>query len=774
MKDPNRNGYKGQLLRGFNDEKWKHNYGFEQRIGGRIAMETSFPSDDLPSPIDHSTAMLAQQGIHSVTGAYDVLGPHLNSSYSNYHYLRTQLKVPYCYLSPHLRISFPTRNSVPCCSILPISNVNNTKNAILREIEPHPPQNYISSGRFSSKQSLNSVSVEIEETSSQKQFKDSGFYRKMSLIDVLEAVGGNWDLEMGRQFHGYLLKLGECDDIFVSNSLLGMYTKCGAIEDASTMFESMCKKDSVSWNTIISGFQQSHCYVDSFSVLRQMIQEFKLYPNRVACISALSSCASLELLIHGQEIHAFVLKSGLDVDECLVSCLIDMYMKCGDIRNAKCIFQHVMKIESLKRNSIIWNVMIMGYVHNRHSQQSVEMFFEMLVFGIQPDSSTMVAILVQCSQSSNLELGRQVHGLIYRFGLENDVRVKTALLDMYFKSGDPQSGLKIFNKSQSHNLVMVGAVLTNLSYSTCPTNALEIFCSFSSDCRLADPLILLAVLRACSSSTLKTKGMEMHGLVAKMGLDYDVYVGGALVDMYAKCKDIESAEKAFARLSARDLISWNALICGYAQNGSADTALHAFHTMQSENIRPNAVTLSNILSVSAHISIRTLCKEIHGYSVRRGFEHNVLMSNSMITAYAKCGDINSSRSIFGRMPEKDVSCRSHGNEKLAESVADYIFKLDPASVGYRVLLSNIYGNFGKWNEVTRIRTKMKDMGLNKLPGCSWIEVDNKVHVFNAGDRSHEQSVEIYAVIGSLVLEIKMAERNAELKSIPLVLNESYD
>ncbi|KAK6920719.1 E motif [Dillenia turbinata] len=587
-----------------------------------------------------------------VVGGYDVLGPHLNSPYSNYHHLKAQPRVPYCYRSLHLRISFPTRNSVLCCHSHHISDVNNTKNTVFSELEPNPPQNYISSGGFSSKQSSKSVSVEIEETPSQKQVKDSGFSMKMCLINVLEAnkmvreftdnglfdkairnfmelpnncllvdlilefsnfsslinaVGGNWDLEMERQIHGFLLKLGEYDDIFVTSSLLGMYWKCEAIENASTMFESMCKKDSVSWSTMILG-------------------SFKLYPNRVASISALSSCASLESLIHGQEIHAFVSKSGLDVDERLVSCLIDMYTKCGDIRNAKCIFQHVRKNESSKRNLIVWDVMIIGYVYNRCSLQLVEMFIETLVFRIQPDSSTMVALLVQCSQSSNLGLPRQVHGLIYGLGLENDVRVETAL-----------------------------------------------------------------------------QGMEIDGLVVKMGLDSDVYVGGALVDMYTKCKDMESAEKAFARLSAMDLISWNSLICGYAQNGFADIALRAFHTMQPKNIRPTEITLT--------------------YS-------------PLVLTYAT-----------GLCVRKFMVIRNHGNEKLAESVADYVFKLDPASVGYGVLLSNIYGIFGKWNEVTRIRTKMKDMGLNKIPGCSCTEVDNKVHVFNAdrtlwqmGEHEHRWAV----------------------------------
>ncbi|XP_057952635.1 putative pentatricopeptide repeat-containing protein At3g01580 isoform X2 [Malania oleifera] len=681
-----------------------------------------------------------------------------------------------------------------------------------------------------------------------------------SFPSLIKAFGGLSDEEKGRQIYGHLLKLGILDDIYVANSLLSMFWKCGAVDDALQLFEKMPERDQVSWNTMISGFHQSRFFIDSLMVFRRMVWEFSIQPNRVACISALSSCASLESLIHGREIHGFVVKCGLGIDEFLINGLIDMYMKCGEPLNAERVF-------------------------NSDIDLALELFIEMLMSGMRPDSSTMVAVLVLCSQLMDMVVGRQIHGFIFRVGLDNDVRVQTALLDMYFKCGDTEVGLKIFEKFQSRNLVMWGAVILKCAQGACPIRALELFDTFRLVYEFADSVILLAVLRACSLLTLKPKGIEIHGLAVKMGLHSDVFVGGALVDMYAKCRDMESAQKVFFSLPAKDLISWNALISGYAQNECADEALRAFLEMQSEKIRPNAVTAACILSICAYLSVMNLCKVVHGWLIRHGFELNVLVSNSLIATYAKCGDINSSWAVFKRMTERNEvswnsiisgfgmhghidemfdsfekmkasdmkpdhvtftailsacshagrvdkgwkyfksmvedyelephleqytcmvdllgraghlteaydlimamfcapddriwgsllgSCKSHGNERLAEVVANHIFKLDSNSIGYHVLLANLYEDFGKWNEVNQVRSKIKGMELKKRPGCSWIEIDNKIHIFIAGDKSHCHSQGIYTTIENLTAETKRVGYIPQLHSANFEVDIDHD
>ncbi|KAG4207904.1 hypothetical protein ERO13_A03G097700v2 [Gossypium hirsutum] len=699
---------------------------------------------------------------------------------------------------------------------------------------------------------------------------------------VIKSFGGLSDVKSSRQIHGHVLKLGFLADVYVVNALLGMYFKCGEIKDAVQVFEKMGERDLVSWNSMISGFYQSKDYLGSLMIFSLMTKEHGLFPNRVGCLSAVSSCASIKSLILGREIHGFVLKNGLENDEFLVSGLIEMYMKCGDVRNAEHVFNSIVNKESVRVNTVIWNVMIMGYVSNECLSKAQELFVEMLELEIEPDSSTLVAALVLCTQLLDLSLGKQIHRLILAFGLENDTRIQTALIEMYFKCCYPESALKIFRRSHSDNLVMWGAVISNSAQNDFPFRALELFCNFMSKYGFPDSQMLLAVLRSCSSLALKAKGMEIHCLAVKTGCVSDFYVGSSLVDMYGKCGDIESAQNIFSRLRFRDLVAWNALICGYSQNEWVDEALAAFCDMQREGIRPNSVTTACILSVCGHLSVRILCKEVHCFLIRQGWNSNVLVSNSLIAAYAKCGDINYSWIIFENMHERNQvswntiisalgmhgdmdkmfasfvkmqhagmkpdlvtftsllsacshagrvdmgcnffqsmveeyklqpqvehytcmvdllgraghlsqaydlvmdmpcepddriwgsllgSCRSHGDEKLAKVVANHLFELDATSIGYRVLLSNLLEDLGKANEVVKVRSEIKDMGLKKQPGCSWIEIDNDIHVFVAGDCSHHQLEEIYPVIDSLTLELKQAGYVPHLPLTTLLLDE---
>ncbi|XP_043703256.1 pentatricopeptide repeat-containing protein At4g21300-like isoform X2 [Telopea speciosissima] len=681
---------------------------------------------------------------------------------------------------------------------------------------------------------------------------------------LIKAFAGLLDLRTGRQIHGHVLKFGLFTDVYVANSLLALYWKCGAFEDALHLFDNILNRDSVSWNTMISGFDQSVLPLQALTMFRRMVRQLGAIPNRVACLSALSSCSSSGSLLHGKEIHAFVIKNGLDLDPSVVNELIGMYMKGGQLRNAEHVFRIVLEREPLRENTLIWNAMISGYIFNGCFWDAFTLFQKMLMLGINLDSSTMVTVLVLCSHLLDLKVGRQIHGYIVRIGLKLDARIETAILDMYCKCGEIQDGLNIFGRSSNVNFVMWGAVIAGCAQNGRSTKALELFSKFRVEGGLVDPITLLAVLRACSSLTLMLNGMETHGLALKMGFSSDVFIGGALTDMYAKCGDIESAQRIFLGLSARDVVSWNALLSGYAQNDYADETLKAFHEMQDELVRPNTVTFASILSVCARLSALILCKQIHCYLIRNRFDANVLVSNSLISAYARCGDINSALILFNGVSERNeiswnsmiaglgihghmdgmlalfdkmkaadkkpdhvtftailsacshagrvdegwrhfrsmvkdynlkpelehytcmvdllgraghldeafnmimdmpcqpdahiwgsllASCKIHCNEEMAERAANHLFKLDSSSMGYQILLSNIYEDFGRWDNVTRIRTEIKDMGLKKKPGCSWIVVDHKLNVFVANDRSHYQSEQIYATIVILTEEI---------------------
>ncbi|KAL9685899.1 hypothetical protein QQ045_023353 [Rhodiola kirilowii] len=277
-----------------------------------------------------------------------------------------------------------------------------------------------------------------------------------------------------------------------------------------------------------------------------------------------------------------------------------MYMKCEDVRHAEHVFRN-QGDDLTGRNVVLWNVMLFGYMSNGCLSQAVDLFDEMVRLDLKPNPSTssMLAGLVLCSKMLNMRLGKQIHDLILRNGLDNDVRVKTALMDMYFKCGDAESGLKIFNHYTHRNLIMWGAVISNCVQTGYSITALELFCRFLLECHTPDSAMLLSVLRACSSLAHIAMGMGIHGFVLKKGIRQGAFLGSALVDFYAKCKDMESSRRVFSSLISKDVVAWNALISGYVQSGWSNDALKAFCDMLSEHFKPNTVTASAILSASA-------------------------------------------------------------------------------------------------------------------------------------------------------------------------------
>ena len=784
------------------------------------------------------------------------------------------------YSTPQCAIFDQLRVSTPCCNFrhaFASANFNLQRRTALATTECRSSKELIGECKFNPSKVLANVSAidkQIKELTS-KGFHDDAVKLYIDFLNnglgtsdfhsfpvLVKAVGGLGVLKLCWQIHGHLLKLGVIKDVYVANSFLSALWKVHAIDDVIGMFEVMELRDSVSWSTMISGFCQSRLYTWSLEWFRRMLWESESYPNRVACLSALSSCASVKSPICGQEIHAFVIKIGLDVDAFVLSGLLDMYMKCGYVGSAEQLFEII--AENARENTVLWSVMILGYGDNGYFLKALECFIKMTMTGIQPDTSTMVALLILCSDSSNLAVGEQIHAIIIKAGLDKDVRVGTSLIDMYFNCDNPECALKLFDRSDNYNLVTLGTVISNCARSGYPRKALDVYVVGLKNGFL-DSVTLLAALRACSSLALKSEGMVIHGMAVKLGFDHDTYVGSALVDMYAKCKDIVSAQSAFLGLSEKDEVSWSSLISGYAQNECWDDAVKAFCEMHHHQIKPNAVLIASILSMCARVFTNLRCKEIHGYVIRHGFETNVLVNNSLIVTYAKCGNLRNARRVFLGMDNKDEvswnsimlglgqhghvdevfglfenmketglkpdhqtftavlaacshtgrvaeglkyfrsmteehmlkpnleqytclvdllgragylsqaydlitampyppddrvwgsllgSCRNHGDERLAEVVANHIFELDSSSIGYRVLLANLYEDSGKWSQVDKHRSRIKDMGLKKSPGCSWIDVNSQIHVFTASDQSHYQAEYIYSILGSLTMEMK--------------------
>lgn len=256
--------------------------------------------------------------------------------------------------------------------------------------------------------------------------------------------------------------------------------------------------------------------------------------------------------------------------------------------------------------------------------------------------------------------------------------------------------------------------------------------------------------------------MILHGLWSNgdmKDLDY-LLVNNALMDIYVKSGNMKYAYRVFDLMSIRDVASWNIMIMGYGMHGHGNEALYMFDCMCAEHIEPDEVTFVGVLSACSHAGLvyrgrEYLSKMDSVYGLAPAIEHYACV----IDMLGRAGQLDEAYELILTMPVESnavawraflASCRLHGNAYLAELAGKHILELEPEHCGNYILMSNIYGASGRYEEVSDVRLTMRGQNIKKKPGYSWIEVNSSVHVFATGDRDHPEVEFIYASLDSLI------------------------
>eukprot|EP01018_Ginkgo_biloba_P030407 Gb_26154 [translate_table: standard] len=677
---------------------------------------------------------------------------------------------------------------------------------------------------------------------------------KFTFPCLFRACGGLSALQQGKEIHDFIRRSGFESDAFVANSLIDMYAKCGSLDNARQVFDKISQKNVVSWTAIIVGYTQNGYYNEALKLFRQM-QLAGMIPNSVTVVSVLTACGRLAAPQQGKETHGHIIRREFDSDVFLVSALINMYAKCKSIEIAREVFGRMSK-----KDAVSYNTMIAGYCQNGRVHEALVLFRKMQIQGMKPNSAAISIILPACAHLADLQKGKEIHEYVIRNGFGSDMFVMNALLDMYTKCGSTRIARQVFDQMPDRDVVSWNTMIAGYAQNGDANEALKLFAQMQVEDMKPDSVTIASVLPACAHLAALQPGKDIHAFVIRNGLESEDVVGNALLTMYIKCGNIEDAHRTFGKMLQSDVVSWNAMIAGYAQNGHGNEALKWFCRMQLVGVKPNSVTIASVLPACANLAILHWGKEIHGYIIRSGFEMDVFVGSALIDMYAKCGFIDFAQQVFVKMFEQNVvvwnamiagygmhgfgqdalslfyqmqqvgimpdhitfvsvlsacshaglvdkgrqfidcmhrdygitptvehyacvvdllgragyldeaddfirkmpiepnagtwgallgACRIHCNMDLAVYVAEQLFKLEPENDGYYVLLSNIYAAAGRWADVAKVRKLMKNRGVEKKPGCSWIELRNMVHAFLVGDRSHPESEKIYATLGSL-------------------------
>jgi len=272
------------------------------------------------------------------------------------------------------------------------------------------------------------------------------------------------------------------------------------------------------------------------------------------------------------------------------------------------------------------------------------------------------------------------------------------------------------------------------------------------------------ILPACANLAALEHGKEIHKDIIRSGLQSDTVVDNSLVDMYAKCGCLGDARKVFDNMLGRNVVSWSAMIIGYAMHGCGKEALQLFEQMQHSGTLPNHITFLGVLSACCHAGLvydgwQYFNSMTRNYCIAPVMEHYCCI----VDLLGRAGFLDEAQDFINRMPTKPdaaiwgsllSACRLHTNVEIGEHAAQHLLKLDPKNAANYVLLSNIYAMAGMWENAEKVRKLMKDRRIEKIPGCSWIEIDNKVYSFLVGERLHPQPHKIYGKFETLSRQMK--------------------
>ncbi|KAK7405356.1 hypothetical protein VNO78_06605 [Psophocarpus tetragonolobus] len=576
---------------------------------------------------------------------------------------------------------------------------------------------------------------------------------EFSISIILNACAGLQDGDLGMKVHGLMLKLGLDLDQFSANALVDMYSKAGEIEGAVAVFQEIAHPDVVSWNAIIAG-----CVLhDRNDLALTLLDEMKssgTYPNMFTLSSALKACAAMGFKDLGRQLHSSLIKMDADSDLFSAVGLIDMYSKCEIMDDARRAFDSM-----TKKDVIAWNALISGCSQCGDDLEAVSLFSKMFSEDIDFNQTTLSTVLKSVASLQAIKVCKQIHTISIKSGIYSDFYVINSLLDTYGKCKHIDEASKIFEERTWEDLVAYTSMITAFSQYGDGEEALKLYLQMQDADIKPDPFICSSLLNACANLSAYEQGKQLHVHAIKFGFMCDIFASNSLVNMYAKCGSIEDADRAFSEIPNRGIISWSAMIGGYAQHGHGKEALQLFNQMLRDGVPPNHITLVSVLCACNHAGLVEEGKQYFEkmeemFGIKPTQEHYACM----IDLLGRSGKLNEAVELVNSIPfEADGSvwgallgaARIHKNIELGQKAAEMLFDLEPEKSGTHILLANIYASAGMWENVAKVRKLMKDSKVKKEPGMSWIEIKDKVYTFIVGDRSHSRSDEIYAKLDQL-------------------------
>ncbi|KAF8393283.1 hypothetical protein HHK36_021524 [Tetracentron sinense] len=569
---------------------------------------------------------------------------------------------------------------------------------------------------------------------------------------VLRTCGGVPDLARGREVHVHVIRFGFESDIDVINALITMYAKCGDVRSARLLFDGMPKRDRISWNAMISGYFENGKCVEGLSLFIMMMG-LSVNPDLMTMTSVISACELLGNGRLGKEIHGYVIRTEFGVEVSVYNSLIQMYSSVGNLEEAEKVFCRMGS-----KDVVSWTSIISSYEKNGLPDKAVEAYEQMDLEGVMPDEVTIASVLSACSCLGLLSTGIKLHEFCNKTGLISYTIVGNTLINMYAKCKSIDKALEVFKRMPDKNVISWTSIILGFRINNRSFEALTFFRQMKLSLK-PNSVTLVAALSACARIGGLMCGKEIHAHALRSGLEFEGFLPNAILDMYVRCGRMGPALAQFNKHKDKDAASWNIVLMGYARQGHGTLAVELFHRMIETKVSPDEITFVSLLCACSRSGLVSEGLEYfynmkQQYSITPSLKHYTCM----VDLLGRAGHLEDAYEFIEKMPLKPDpavwgallnACRIHRQIELGELAAHSIFEMGSDSVGYYVLLCNLYADSGKWDGVVRLRRIMNDRGIVVDSGCSWVEVKGRVHAFLTGDSSHPQRKEINAVLDGL-------------------------
>ncbi|KAL3715062.1 hypothetical protein ACJRO7_006886 [Eucalyptus globulus] len=450
------------------------------------------------------------------------------------------------------------------------------------------------------------------------------------LLDLVRACSRSGSLDATRILHALAVTAGPYSrqPIFLYNNVISLYAGLGELPAARKVFESIPQRNAVSFNAVIAACGRCGDAEEALAVFSEMRgRGFGLTQHSLAGVL---SCEALDLSC-GIQLHGIAMKTGLlDADPFVGTALLNLYGRHGCLDDVIGVFE-----DMPSKSLVTWNSMLTLFGQHGYPGDCAGLFRDIMKENCALSECTFMGILSGCSCEQDLVLGEQIHGLVIKNGFESASSVLNSLINMYVKCKFVSLAEKVFKELHVPDVVSWNIMIGAWAKTGKPEVALELFSRMSMDGLLPNQATFVSTVNACTGFEVQVYGEFMHAKIIRNAFQSDAFIGSALVDFYVKFENLKAAHHCFNEIREKNVVSWSALISGYA-NRSSSTSLYLLQKMVSLGFQPNEFSFSAVLKGSCASELQ----QLHCLITKMGYECNDYVWTSLITSYTKNGLIS--------------------------------------------------------------------------------------------------------------------------------------